>query len=70
MTTMARLLKRRGALNETKRAVQRCVKVAYVKVIEWRLITSDPTGPDHSLTVKLVWLVVSKIAHGNQNVLS
>lgn len=51
----------------TKPVVKQRVVELYIKAMEWRSITSDPTGPDHSLVLKLGWSLASRIVHGNPN---
>lgn len=68
MIIMRSLHKRKDALREIRRVVKQKEAEAFIKVTERKWITPDPTGPDHSLTLRLVWLLVSRIVHGNLSV--
>jgi len=64
---MELLSKRKDALRVMQRAAKQFEMAVFVRVTEKKWITVDPTGPDHSLKYRLVWLVVSKIVHANLN---
>jgi hypothetical protein len=61
------LLKGKDVTNVLPLAVRQKARGLYVKVTVWRCITSDPIGPDHSLTLKLGLLIVQRIAGFSPN---
>ena len=67
MHIMPSLRKRRDELREMQLAAKQFEMEVFVKATEKKWITVDPTGPDHSLKYRLVWLVVSKIVHASLN---
>jgi len=65
MTIRAPHFKRSVELTEIVQGVKPYVMGGYVRVTEWSLTTSGPTGEVVLRTSQLAWFLVTRIGYGN-----